>query len=283
MVRALYAACVAGLAAAGCQVLSGVDDLTFGGPDAQASGGQSGGGQGGGGQGGGGQGGTGATGPDGSAATGGTNPGGAGGSEVGGGGGNDPTACMVAISDDFDDGVIAPGLWTTTTDGNLDIVETNGRLVMTAPAGASGWTGLRGLPLFDLASCGILIRVVSFPQGPGVFLAFGLSHEKHDGYVEHLFADGELRARVFLGNQVVTDYVIGDQSSGTWWRLRGSGGQIIWEASMDGVQWDFLTSQSMQFDPSALAIVIGMGTFPGVATSQATGASVDDLNLPPPI
>jgi hypothetical protein len=272
MVRALCAACVAGLAAAGCQALSGIDDLTFGGPDAQASGGQSGGGQGG----------TGGTAPDGSAATGGTESGGAGGSEVGGSGGTDPTGCMVKIKDDFNDNQISSDRWVASTDGNLEIKETGGRLVMTAPAGAAGWAGLRSLSVHDLTSCGVLIRVVSFPEDQGVFLAFGASHMTLNSSVEHLFANGELRARVIVGTQVVTDHVIGDQSSGQWWRLRESGGEIIWEASVDGKSWNFLNSQTMPFDPSGLAIVIGMGTLPGRATSLATGASVDDLNLPPP-
>ena len=88
---------------------------------------------------------------------------------------------------------------------------------------------------------------------------------------------GSLLAREVVAGTPTTE-VLG--VSDTWWRIRESEGNVLWDTSPDGNTWTNRWSQPVAFAIGALDLMVNAGYY---GTETATDAYLDNVNVTPAI
>jgi len=202
---------------------------------------------------------------------------GGGGSDAGGDGGVVEARCgtLSVLRDDFADGVVGRQ-WDAWNDTGAITAETGGYLAIQIDAGSSDvWAGYTSIATYDLDG-GILAAVVDQVGGNDTVLearAWGGAR------AQMVVEDGTLNAAVYnTGNDGVRASVTYDGGQHHHWRIRGAGGRLYWETSVNGSSWDHLWDEPMPFAAGDVYGIIAAGG-QLVAASEARYA---ELNPAPP-
>ncbi len=135
---------------------------------------------------------------------------------------------------------------------------------------------------YDLTGCNVWLEVPTVPASDAPVIAMlqvGLS-EANAGVFQ--VVDGELAAGLIIDNS----YEAGTQKSHDpvahrWWRIRHGDGDLYFETSPDGADWELLLSSASPGEPSAVTVAFALFTYGGLAPDQRVRFELDNLNLLP--
>lgn len=193
----------------------------------------------------------------------------------------DPCAAgLVALADDFDDGVTDPK-WAPYENAGATVGEQAGalRIVPAASSTEVAYAGYVSRCTFDLRASGVTITVAQLPT-LGTMGTFGLILDLDTRELGFDHNTGNLLARWYDlsdGSSIVYKTVPFDPVQHHVWRLRGSAGQLLWETSDDGSIFTTFHAMTPAFDLSAVTVEMYGGTFQPVAAPGVIG--FDDLRI----
>jgi hypothetical protein len=217
---------------------------------------------------------------------------GAGGTTAGGGGSTDGSAqggtagvagsggsplCVLAVTDDFNAGVLNPSVWTTAISGTgtSSVEEKNGHLVASVllqqPGAATALAETVGS--WSIDDCTVQIEAVALTGTGQIFAIAASSGDRADFYrYATTITFSVLNAGAYheLGN------VTYDPIAHRYWRFRADSTGLTWEASPDKLQWAQLAQTTNLFAGKVIRVLLGVDR-------EAVGASTaefDNLDLP---
>jgi hypothetical protein len=192
-----------------------------------------------------------------------------------------PGACPISsLTDDFDDGVMAP-VWSAGWSGtSCSASEATSTLEFTCPAMVDDDAGYWTATAFDLAASQVSWEVVAPPAaGSLAYLTLVVSRPEVDSGWALAVDDGQLNlfeitdaSWVFIRGEAHDP--VGDR----FLRIREAGGQVYFETSPDGVSFAGFDQRPASIDVTAMEVVLfgGATNNPGAVT-----VAVDNLNVGP--
>lgn len=185
-------------------------------------------------------------------------------------------AKLATLTDDFDDNIIDPLLWTA----DPGITETGGSLVIT-PSTAT--PVLRGINFYDATESGIILNI-PFVTQPGITgtLSCGVALRKD---ANNAVGFTKTPSNLICQKQVAgiyTDVATFTYDSPTmqYWRFREAAGIFYWETSIDGVGWTprFNTTVATNLFPLTAVKFLAYATYTG--SEFFTGSlQINSVNL----
>ena len=216
----------------------------------------------------------------------GPSPGGTGAGGAGGGGGTNPDCGpngLLQLVDGFDDGVIDTVAWVPVEEESAGLSEQGGALVVSLPDPTDpiAFAGVFSRSTYDLTGCGIMVRVLEVPDPATHGYAQISANADGIGYVEILQEGGKLYAKKVI-NDVHTFFgeVIHDPVAHAFWRIRESGGLVLWETSSNGQAWAILAIEPAPMPVTAIQVGISAGTYKAEPVPAGV-YRVDAVNVPP--
>lgn len=145
----------------------------------------------------------------------------------------------------------------------------------------AGYTSLFSSPTtFDLTGQSVAVQVISQPGAVGTreFIIELELDANNAIFMFHSGGDfvGRLRQGGANDSATLATY---SATTHAWWRIRESGGSILWETSPDGVGWSTLRTLAYTMAITGLLFTISCGFF-GSETSPPD-AVIDSLNFYP--
>jgi hypothetical protein len=159
--------------------------------------------------------------------------------------------------------------------------ETGGELVLTPPAGSTGYAAYLTDDDYDLCTYAITVEMVS-PTNPVPYAecSMEVKDRSSDDVAGLGLQEGMLVLFTFL-NMVGTEVasVTFDAQTHRYWRLRSLGGYFFADTSPDGIVWTNLGSVSDPFPMDRVHLALKAGTWAVAANPGA--AHFDNFNLLP--
>jgi len=184
----------------------------------------------------------------------------------------------LAISDNFDDGVMA-SFWILLANNPVNVAETGGQLQITlATAGGSHFGGYYTNPIYDLRDHCITVTYVTVPvPQPMSEMDFSIQNAASTVATGFSLHNGTMDPYVNTGTFTSLGGVPYDPSVHKVMRYREDGGTMTWESSPDGVTFHVMASAPTPFDVSAIYVLLQAGTY-GSVPSPGSGA-FDNFDL----
>src|SRR5580765_2235388 len=190
----------------------------------------------------------------------------------------EPTNPLASITDNFEDGVIDTGLWTTWGTGSQS--EGGGYLIQT-PSGVSGqYVGVFSVNTFDLTNTTAQIQVAATPSPvAGVQAYFRLEVDANNGIIMG-FSDGNMMCQHQIGGTTTTVYTTSwpINTFGLRIVLDNVGGKVWFDSYVAGGPWTNRFSEALPIATTALRVIIGSGCYSTVGTPGS--AMWEGVNLP---
>jgi hypothetical protein len=186
------------------------------------------------------------------------------------------------LSDDFQNGTFEP-LWNNWYDTPATVAETGGKVVFTFPSPGTGdvWAGIESRHLFDLSNSTVYVDMGSVPRVDTMVSFFQVDERGDAGGMLEFQVDGTTLSLTEYKNgaTVSRTSLTYDPTAHRFWRFRGDGTKVYWDASPDGSNWTQLKSLTPQIDLHAMLVAPGAGHYPpGPGVAEVT--SFAGLNTP---
>lgn len=170
-------------------------------------------------------------------------------------------AKLATLTDDFDDNIIDPSLWTA----DPGITETIGRLIIT-PSTAT--PALRSISFYDATESGIVFHIPTVtPPGSSGTLSCGVAlRPDANNAVAFTKTPTDLICQKQVGGIYTTVATFTyDSPTMQYWRMRETTGIFYWETSIDGIGWTprFNTFVSPSLFPITSVKVLAYASFTG--------------------
>jgi hypothetical protein len=185
----------------------------------------------------------------------------------------------LAISDNFDDGVMA-SFWILLANNPVTVAETSGQLQITlATAGGSHFGGYYTNPIYDLRDhCITVTYVTAIAAQPMSEMDFSIQDAGSTVATGFSLHNGVMDPYQNVGGTFTSlGGVPYDQAVHRVMRYREDAGTMTWESSPDGVTFHVMASAPTPFDVSAIYVLLQAGTF-GSVSNPGTGA-FDNFDL----
>ncbi len=170
-----------------------------------------------------------------------------------------PTADLV---DDFAAAPLDP-LWDWWDDPGCTVGESGGALTVSFPAGAGDtWCGITSRHVYDLRESELVIDAAGAIGATDLMtelLATELGHPSNNLMIKRQEEMVHVHQAVNDSDVSARDLAY-DADAHRFWRLRGAGGRIYFDASSDGVDWAPLHDADAAIDLSRVVVVITAGT-----------------------
>lgn len=195
-------------------------------------------------------------------------------------GGTDPCGpgAVNVLADDFNDNVVGP-LWGVY-EISATAMETNQQAVVSIPGAPAKFAGFVSKYGYSLLGCHGSIEVVKAPQHPSTVVHLSFSPDPSSGadLAEVRQIDKSLAFSLVTGGVGTDDCVIPYQPiAHRFWRLRETGGQLLWETAPDGKTW---TVQRREKTPAfASTVRVDFGVIPLAADLAGVGV-FDNFDMP---
>jgi hypothetical protein len=165
-----------------------------------------------------------------------------------------PSRCgagTTLLDDTFGDGTPGPAFRAFGNNANT-AVETGGQLVITLGSAVGEYAGFESEARFDLRGGSVELEVAQVATLNRTFTYLALTDPAD--HKTRLFHGKVTTARMSVeidGSNVATrGYVAGER----YWRIRESGGQVIWDVSADRLAWAEVNRAASPIDLSAVSV-----------------------------
>lgn len=188
-------------------------------------------------------------------------------------------ALLETLTDNFDDGSIDTGKWPGNYNlGGNTLTETGGEARVTLDGTNIGYSSFVG-STYDLTGSFALLKATTVPNDATdaeAYMNLVLNGSNYLSISKYGTTLGFLRRLAGVNSTTTTTY---NSTNHLWWRIRESGGNILWDTSADGLTWTNQKSLAPGFAITALEIEVGAGCYQ-VETSPGS-FYFDDFNIPP--
>jgi hypothetical protein len=173
-----------------------------------------------------------------------------------------PPCVPLAISDNFDDGVMA-SFWLLLANNPVNVAETGGQLqIMLATAGGAHFGGYYTSPTYDLRDHCITVTYVTVPANqPMTEMDFSVMNAGSTLGTGFSFHNGVMDPYENLGTYQSLGGVPYDPALHKVMRYREDAGTMTWEVSPDGVTFHVVATHATPFDVSAIYVLLQAGTY----------------------
>ena len=186
-----------------------------------------------------------------------------------------PATCggIELLRDTFDGNGAGP-YWSAFADPGASATEAGGHLVLSLPAASTAYAGYRARYYYDLRGTAATARVAQVGGANNI-----LEMRNQFGNAAQLVYDGsEVYAGIFNAPGAGTLAQRPWNPAETFWRIRESGGALIWELSTDGQSWSELHRRAVPFAIEHVQGVLAAGD----SGAAASVTRFDDLNATTP-
>jgi len=187
---------------------------------------------------------------------------------------------MSSLQDDFEDAERAHA-WASSYDAPSCVLdEADGLLTLSFDGTSATDCGYLSATAFDLREGALFAEVLSVASSvPSHYTFLRAEVDSGTGLVIVFYGDELLLETEMDGASTTHLTVPYSDVAHRWWQIRESGGDIFYETSPDGSNWNTELQLASPFDPSAVAVVVGAGA---AAIEPGGGVTeVDNLNVPP--
>lgn len=191
-----------------------------------------------------------------------------------------PFCPMETLVDDFEDPARAR-VWSESYESaHCSLDETDGELQISLDGEEGVDCGYVSSKAFDLSESSFAVEVVELPTDvPSHYAFFRSEIDWRDGF-DIVLVDTELRFESEVDSTTsIHAVVVYDPEVHRYWRIRGEGGDVVWETSPDGSDWTVHHRRAAPFPLSKLRAVLGAGN--GETEPNAGVARFDNLNVGP--
>jgi hypothetical protein len=186
-------------------------------------------------------------------------------------------AAVSSLSDDFGNGSAAPN-WNPIGGGCVH--EAGGQLVA-APVASDDFCYYESVDPFHLSCDELAVKVPqAATQVVGVQTFIYLTPDDGSDPLILLLEDNEFSWGTESGSGNVAISGQYDSTTDVWWKLRETGGEQIFETSLDGSNWDERGRGANLISLDAVRVGIGAGAWQSVPTPG--NARFDCYNMPAP-
>ncbi len=191
-------------------------------------------------------------------------------------------ALLDTFSDNFNDNSTDVAKWPNNFNGAGNTMTETGQQVVLALGGTSGSYSAyyNGTTTYDLTGSYAVIKAVTVSPDAATNAQNFIKLEKD---ATNYLAMGKQAGNLYMQRQVAgvdsTTTLTYDTTNHKWWRIRESGGNILWDTSPDGITWTNRRSLANPFVITAMKMQIGAGTF--AAQASPGTFTFDEFNTLP--
>lgn len=195
-------------------------------------------------------------------------------------GGTDPCGAgsVAALADNFNDNQVGP-LWAVYEISGT-AMETNHQVVISIPGAPAKFAGFVSKSAYSLLGCHGSMEVLQAPQHPNTVAHVSFSPDPSSGAdLVEVHQIGKTLAFTLVTGGVATDDCVIPYLpvAHRFWRVRETGGQLLWETAPDGQTW---TVQRREKTPAfASAVRLDFGVIPLAADVAGVGV-FDNFDMP---
>lgn len=186
-----------------------------------------------------------------------------------------------SLTDNFTDAANSVH-WLPSTTAHCAINATGGQLDFTLQPPPSGCEYISSYS-FDLTGSSVVVQAPKPPakaDGAVAWLRVVTDETMESGY-ELSVDEGVLQAlRKNEDGSSNLHVTTGFDSSLSWWRIRESGGMLLYEVAPDGKNWSQFASEAVSYPVTAIRVHLGVSVYDQAATAPGH-VDFANLNLPP--
>lgn len=172
-------------------------------------------------------------------------------------------ALFQTLKDNFNDNSFDTAKWSRTS--ATVVVEQSSQLQFVMPNSNGSWS-LNSVNTYDLTASYGLYQLVTNPLGSNAQLEFSLLKDANNLYQWYVDSVDIYAYKRVTGTYSALFHTAYDSSTHKFFRIRESGGNILWDTSADGLSWTNRATLATPFDSTALSVEIkGLNQFGGGA------------------
>lgn len=173
-----------------------------------------------------------------------------------------PWCPISTISDEFEDGVIAPRWADSWTETGCELAETGGEATILFDGTPNAWCGYETAPVYDACDGELTLAITSPLDVPDADMSLILSFPGEDIALSIEYWDGMLRLFERVGGDTPMSVSLSyNQAQHRWWKIRESAGTLSWETSPNGSSWTSHATRPTDFDCGTAYVTIAAGVW----------------------
>lgn len=190
-------------------------------------------------------------------------------------------ALLQTLTDNFNDNSVDTGKWPSNFNfGGNTLTEAGGEGRIALSGGSPGYSAYyTGANVYDLTGSYAALKAVVVPSNSTQAQAYIKLALNGTNYI----AFGKQAGNIYFQRQLAgvdsTTTLAYNSTDHRWWRIRESGGNILWDTSPDGLTWTNRRSLAPGFAITSLTAEVGAGCWQ-VETAPGSFNFDDFNNLP---
>jgi len=186
------------------------------------------------------------------------------------------------LKDDFNDNSINGIKWANWSNGGGNTFSETGQQAVIILDGVTfGYSRYLTSTGYDLTGSYTFVQAITVPSNSTQAQAYIKLTLDASNYILIGKTGSNMYTQYDLATVITTTTTPYDAVKHLWWRIRESGGSILWDTSADGYTWDNLRTLASSFAVTSLKIEVGAGCFQAEASP---GSFVfDNFNITAPI